>query len=305
MSVRELIVLGTASQVPTRTRNHNGYLLRFGTDGILFDPGEGTQRQMTFAGASMSQVQRVCITHAHGDHCLGLAGVVQRSSLDGLERPLTVYFPAPAAPFIERLTTASPHRPVTPVVRRACRPGLVDVLASGLRLTAAELEHSEPTLGWRLDEPDGWRLDVDRLAAAGVEGPSRAELQETGSVTVDGRRVRIEEVATERRGQSVAFVMDTRVCDGAYELAADTDLLIIEATFLETEQELAERYGHLTAGQAATIGREAGARRVVITHFSQRYPDLDGHLAEAKAAAPELDVVVARDLDVIPFPPRL
>ena len=78
MSQRELVVLGTASQAPTRSRNHNGYFLRWDSDGLLFDPGEGTQRQMLFAGVTASQVTRICITHFHGDHCLGLPGVLQR-----------------------------------------------------------------------------------------------------------------------------------------------------------------------------------------------------------------------------------
>ena len=82
MPNRELVVLGTASQTPTRTRNHNGYLLRWEADGLLFDPGEGTQRQMLFAGVTASQITRICVTHFHGDHCLGLPGVLQRLSLD-------------------------------------------------------------------------------------------------------------------------------------------------------------------------------------------------------------------------------
>jgi ribonuclease BN (tRNA processing enzyme) len=134
-----------------------------------------------------------------------------------------------------------------------------------------------PTLGWRVDEPDGWRMVPDLLEAHGVHGPARAELRETGSVRVDGRRVSLEEVAVPRPGQSMAFVMDTRDCDGARELAAGVDLLVIEATFLDPERELAEEAGHLTAAQATTIAREAGARRTVLTHLSQRYPTLDGH----------------------------
>jgi ribonuclease Z len=113
--LRELVVLGTASQVPTRDRNHNGYLLRWDREGVLFDPGEGTQRQLTHAGVAVSTIRRVCITHAHGDHCLGLPGVLQRLSLDGIERPVDVHFPAEAATTIERLRSATPYEDVTPV----------------------------------------------------------------------------------------------------------------------------------------------------------------------------------------------
>lgn len=103
MSVRELVVLGTASQVPTRHRNHNGYLLRWDSEGILFDPGEGTQRQMVRAGVSAHDLNRICVTHFHGDHSLGLAGVIQRINLDRVPHPVTAHYPASGQRFFERL----------------------------------------------------------------------------------------------------------------------------------------------------------------------------------------------------------
>ena len=95
--MRELVVLGTASQVPTRYRNHNGYLLRWDDEGLLFDPGEGTQRQMVLAGVAASAVNRLCLTHFHGDHCLGVPGIIQRASLDRVGHPITAHFPASGA----------------------------------------------------------------------------------------------------------------------------------------------------------------------------------------------------------------
>ncbi|WP_052669657.1 MBL fold metallo-hydrolase [Nitriliruptor alkaliphilus] len=310
MSVRELVVLGTASQVPTRTRAHNGYLLRFDGVGVVVDPGEGTQRQLTLAGARIGSVRHVLITHAHGDHCLGLPGVLQRLSLEGVAGPVHVRFPAAATPYIERLRDATLYHDHTEVVLHPDGPGVVWEGPGPFRIRAVELshgpaEHPVPTLGWRLEEPDGRRLDRARLQRAGVPPRARSELVASGHVTVDGRRVELREVSDPRPGQVVAVVMDTRDSDGAREAAAGADLLVIEATFLEADRSLAEEVGHLTAAQAAAIGRDVGARRVVLTHFSQRYSDTAGHLAEARAAAPDLDVVVAADLDRIPFPPRV
>lgn len=110
MSVRELVVLGTASQVPTRHRNHNGYLLRWDGEGILFDPGEGTQRQMLRAGVAAHDIDRICVTHFHGDHSLGLAGVIQRINLDQVPHPVTAHYPASGQHFFERLRYATAYR---------------------------------------------------------------------------------------------------------------------------------------------------------------------------------------------------
>lgn len=306
VSTRELIVLGTASQAPTRYRNHNGYLLRFDGEGFLFDPGEGTQRQMTLAGVSTHDVTHVCITHLHGDHSLGLAGVVQRMSLEQAGVAVPVLFPASQAEHVEHLRRASVFDDRTDLRPHPLREqGEVLVTAGGLRLRTARLEHGIESWGYRVQEPDGRRFVPERLERLGVRGPAVGELQANGSVVVAGRRVTLDEVSEARRGQAVAFVMDTRGCDGALALAEGVDLLVIESTFLDEHAELAEQYFHLTARQAATIAREAGARRVVLTHFSRRYPfGTDAFLAQAHDAWPDGVFVEARDLARIDLPGR-
>jgi ribonuclease Z len=294
------VVLGTASQAPTRTRNHNGYLLRWDDRALLFDPGEGTQRQFTHAGVSTGRVDRILLTHLHGDHCLGLPGILQRFALDGADHEVPVHFPASGRPFVERLCDASIGRR-SPVRLEPFDDG-GGVLEDGpLRITARPLAHRVPTLGYRVEELPRRHLLPDRLAAHGIEGPAAGQLLAEGAVAVDGRTVRLDDVSELRAGQRAAVVMDTAVCDEAIALADGVDLLLCEATFLETESFLARDYGHLTAREAATIAREAGARRLVLTHFSARYPDLDGHLREAAEVFP--DVVVAHDLDVVDLPP--
>ncbi|MDP9432870.1 MAG: ribonuclease Z [Actinomycetota bacterium] len=302
MSVRELVVLGTASQVPTRTRNHNGYLLRFDGQGVLFDPGEGTQRQLLLAGVAPSQITAICITHAHGDHCLGLPGVLQRLSLDGVQRPVPLIYPAEAEQYIERLRWASAYDD-----RLDVRPypvtGDGPVLQLGEpSLEAAALDHRVPAFGYRLVEPDGRRMLPARLAEAGLAGPDVARLVREGTVEAARGTVRVEDVSEIRRGQRFAFVMDTALCDGARTLAADVDLLVCEATFASADAALAAKYKHLTARQAAEIAAGANARRLVLAHFSQRYGDLAPLLAEARQVFD--DVVLAEDLVRIPLPAR-
>lgn len=298
---RELVVLGTASQAPTRERSHHAALLRWDAEGVLFDPGEGAQRQLAFAGVAASTITRICITHFHGDHCLGLPGVLQRLQTDQVTHPVDVYFPAAGLPFFERLTTATVHAPFTDLRPHPCEPGTV-ATAPPFSIEARALDHRTDTLGWRLIEPDGRRMLPDRLAAAGVTGPDVGRLQREGVLDVARRRITLAEVSEHRPGQKVAFVMDTRLCDAAFALAQDADLLVCEATFLDRDAELADRYRHLTAGQAGRIAAEAGARRLVLTHFSRRYTDPAEFAAEAGAWHP--DVVVARDLDRIPVPSR-
>ncbi len=300
MSARELVVLGTASQVPTRQRNQNGYVLRWDGEGILFDPGEGTQRQMLRAGVAAHDLHRVCVTHFHGDHSLGLAGVIQRINLDRVPHEITAHYPASGKPFFDRLRYATAYRET---VRLTEVPAEADgVLAStpAYRLETRRLSHPVESFGYRLVEPDGRRMLPERLAAHGITGPDIGRLQREGAL----RGVSLDEVSEERHGQRFAFIMDTRLCDGVYALAEGCDLLVIESTFLDEDAALAEEYGHLTAHQAARVARESGVRHLVLTHFSQRYTDPAAFERGARAAGFEGELTVAEDLTRIPVPKR-
>jgi ribonuclease Z len=301
---RELVVLGTASQVPTRTRNHNGHLLRWDGQGLLLDPGEGTQRQMALAGVSASSVTAVAITHAHGDHCLGLPGVLARMALDGVRRPVPLVFPAAAGEQVGHLLAVSGTAGVLDVrLHPVPDGGEEDVLRLGdAALQAVALDHRVPAVGYRLVEPDGRRMLPDLLAARGVSGPDVGRLRREGALATPGGVVRVEEVSAPRPGQRFALVMDTRWCPGALALAQGADLLVCEATFADDDAALAAPYGHLTARQAGELAAAAGARRLVITHFSQRYEDLAPLLAQAREAHD--DVVLAEDLHRVPVPAR-
>ncbi|MER6910934.1 ribonuclease Z [Streptomyces sp. NPDC000594] len=300
MSVRELVVLGTASQVPTRHRNHNGYLLRWDGEGLLFDPGEGTQRQMLRAGVAAHDLNRICVTHFHGDHSLGLAGVIQRINLDRVPHPVTAHYPASGQHFFERLRYATAYRET---VRIAEAPVAADgelARTPSYTLEARRLSHPVESFGYRVTEPDGRRMLPERLAALGVRGPEVGVLQRTGEL----RGVTLDEVSEFRRGQRFAFVMDTRLCDGVHALADGCDLLVIESTFLDEDERLATDHGHLTAGQAARVARDAGVRHLVLTHFSQRYGDPTAFEEQARAAGFTGELTVARDLLRVPLPPR-
>lgn len=300
MSVRELVVLGTASQVPTRHRNHNGYLLRWDGEGILFDPGEGTQRQMLRAGVAAHDLNRLCVTHFHGDHSLGLAGVIQRINLDQVPHPVTAHYPRSGQRFFDRLRYATAYRETVRIVEAPVSEDGVLAAGGGYTLEARRLSHPVESYGYRLVEPDGRRMLPERLAALGVRGPDVGRLQREG--VLGG--VRLEDVSEVRRGQRFAFVMDTRLCDGVHALAEGCDLLVIESTFLDEDVRLAEEHGHLTAGQAAAVARDAGVRHLVLTHFSQRYAEPEEFERQARAAGFEGELTVAHDLMRVPLPKR-
>lgn len=306
MPARELVVLGTASQVPTRARNHNGHLLLWDGAGLLLDPGEGTQRQMTLAGVAASDVDAIAVTHAHGDHTLGLPGVLARMALDGVDRPVPLVHPAAAGEHLRHLVAASGTEGALdlrwhPVPAGVPSEGPVLQLA-GAALEAVALDHRVPAVGYRLVEPDGRRMLPEALAARGVQGPDVGRLQREGALATPRGVVRLDDVSAPRPGQRFALVQDTRWCDGAVELAHGADLLLCEATFADADAALADPYGHLTARQAGRLAAGGGARRLVLTHFSQRYTDLEPLLAQAREEHD--DVVLAEDLARVPVPRR-
>ncbi|MFO0876392.1 MAG: ribonuclease Z [Gemmataceae bacterium] len=306
MSSRHVTFLGTSSQVPTRARNHNALFLQWDEFGLLVDPGEGTQRQMLQAGLSASQITHILITHFHGDHCLGLAGIIQRLSLDRVPHPVEVIYPASGQVYFERLRHASSFYEVATLVPRpitASAEAAVQVARLGkATLLAQSLEHGIECQGYRLQEDDGRRMLPERLAAAGLRGPAVGRLQAAGQVEIEGRIVRLEEVSERRPGQAVAVVMDTRACIGASGLASGVDLLVCEATYQQESAREAWERGHMTATAAAELAAQAGARRLALTHFSQRYQTLDGFRAEAGAL--HGDVFCADDLTRIEVPAR-
>lgn len=252
---------------------------------------------MLHAGVSATDVHWICVTHFHGDHCLGVPGVVQRIARDKVRHPVRAVFPASGKEYWRRLRHASVFAD-TGVIEEHPVSGPLD---SAGPLIARRLSHPVESYGYRVQEPPGVRMLPERLAAHGIRGPEVSELQRTGSV----RGVTLAECSVPRPGQSMAFVMDTRLCDAVFTLADGVDLLVIEATFLSGEQALATEYGHLTAFEAGRVAAEAGVRRLVLTHFSERYK-----LAHEPAFLEEVrrsydgEVFLARDLMRVPVPRR-
>lgn len=255
---------------------------------------------MLRAGVAAHDLNRICVTHFHGDHSLGLAGVIQRINLDRVPHEITAHYPRSGQHFFDRLRHATAYRETVQLTQVPVDSDGTLAGTAAYTLEARRLSHPVESYGYRLIEPDGRRMLPDRLAAHGVRGPDIGRIQREGAI--DG--VSLEDVSEVRRGQRFAFVMDTRLCDGVHALAEGCDMLVIESTFLDEDIDLAADHGHLTAGQAAAVARAAGVRHLVLTHFSQRYTDPEEFERQARAAGFEGELTVAHDLLRVPVPKR-
>lgn len=283
----KLCFLGTGAMVPTKQRNVSSVLLEYEGEFMLFDCGEGTQRQMNLAGYNRTKVSRVLITHWHGDHVSGLIGLIQ--TIGNIPQPgtLQIIGPQGTKQHMHHLVRAMSfdHRLKLDIIEvEGVKPEVV-IDEKRYAISAASVEHGIPCLAFLFAEKDTRRIDMQKAEAQGIRpGPLMGRLQKGQSVEVAGKTIPADMVTYIQKGRKVAYVMDTSVTDNAIRIAEDADVLICESTFLSSEhQEKAEEYGHLSAKDAAFIARSANAKQLVITHFSQRYFDTTSLLEEAQA----------------------
>ncbi len=300
MSVRDITILGCSSQQPTRFRNHGAYLVRWNDEGLLFDPGEGTQRQFIFAEIAPPVVNRIFISHFHGDHCLGLGSMLMRLNLDKVTHPIHCYYPASGKKFFDRLRYCCMYRENIHVVEHPVgKPGLVQDDGK-FRIEAQYLDHGIDNLGWRVTEPDAVKFNKEKLKEMGVDGPDVRKLEKEGRLLVGNQWVALDEVSHLRSGDVFAYVVDTRPCKEALEIARGAKVLLCESTYLDEDRQLALEHKHMTAKQAAELAKEAGVKTLILTHFSARYRDPEILGEEARTIFP--NTLVAEDLRRFPFP---
>ncbi len=300
MSVRELVVLGTGADVPTKRRNLHSLLIRWDDEGLLIDPGEGTQRQMIYCDVTATSISRVFVSRFVPDHCLGLAGLVQRISLDRVPHAIDVAFPASGRVFYERLRKASVYHAaahLTPVPLTEPGPFVEE---KELRLLAAPVVGRPVGFGLRLEERDRQTMLPERLREYGVHGAEIKRLQQEGAVEVDGKTVRLEDVSVPRKGQAVAYLPPTRPCLAAHRLALGAAILVCRGVLPDHDAERAERRNAMTASEAGRLAKTAGVGRLVLTGFPPEHDDPSTLAQEvAETFGP---VAVAEDEDRIPIP---
>ncbi len=294
MTVEDLIILGTSSQQPTRFRNHGAYLFRWNNKGLLFDPGEGTQRQFIFANVAPTVVTHIFISHFHGDHCLGLGSMLMRLNLDKVQHVIHCYYPASGKKYFDRLRYATIYHENITVIEHPIENTDIVYEDETFHIQAKYLDHGIENLGWRITEHDKRRFIQQKLDEFKVHGPLVKELQKTGSININGRTVYLDEVSFIQPGDSIAVIIDTRPTDNAIELAKKAKLLLCESTYLETDRDLAVRHKHMTALEAAELAKKAEAEKLILTHFSARY--LDEKVFETEARQVFSNSFSAKDL---------
>jgi ribonuclease Z len=297
--------LGTGGAVPTTRRNTSSVFLRREGDRMLFDCGEGTQRQMMRFGTGFA-VSHVFVTHLHGDHVLGIPGLLQTMEFNERTDPLAIHVPSGTQPDVERLVGATGTRPDFPVRIHGVDGGDAALSADEYEVRAFETDHDARSVGYALVEDDRkGRFDRERAEELGVPvGPKFQRLHAGEPVELDdGTVVQPDQVVGDPRpGRTVAYTGDTRPTAATVEAAAGADLLVHDATFTSDDADRASRTAHSTAVQAAEIASRADARRLALVHVSSRYagdPDplerearevLDGDRAFVPDDGDELDV---------------
>jgi ribonuclease Z len=297
----DLVFLGTSGSMPTAGRGPAATLVRRGGERLLFDCGEGTQRQLLRSTVGLAELREIFVTHYHADHYLGLPGMLKTFALRGRELPLTVYGPPGLAELFGALRRIFGKLTYDlELVELASG----DVLGrDGYRIQTFATTHRVTAIGYALVEEDRpGRFDTDAATALRLPvGPERGALQRGEAVTLaDGRRIEPSDVlGPARPGRSVVLTGDTEPARSVLEAANGADLLVHEATFCEDEKKRAKETGHSTAAQAADLARIAGAAMLALTHLSTRYT---GHDVAREARAIFPNTVVPRDFDVVEIP---
>jgi len=288
-----LVFLGTGGSIPGPNRNVSATALQLVSEILLFDCGEGTQRQFMMSSASFMKVQKIFVTHFHADHFLGIPGMIQSMNFVGRDKPLEVFGPSGMIDIMRNLLRIGYFSPGFDVHVHEVRAGET-VKFPGYSVEAVEVDHNVPALGYVLrgeDRPGRFNLDAARELGV-PEGPMFRALQQGKSVKVGKKTVTPDMVLGDTRpGLKIAFSGDTRPCERLIKAARGADALVHEATADSSLKARADEFGHSTAVGAATVAVRAKVAALYLNHISSRYEDSSVLEAEAREIFPKAKVV--------------
>jgi len=278
--------LGTVSGIPSLKRNHPAIALEYFTDYrdvLLFDCGEGTQKQLMKSGISFMQINKIFISHWHADHFAGLIALIQTMNLENRKKRLTIYGPE-AERFVSDIVDLGyfglrfPVKAVN-VPFEGSEISLVDK-TDEYQILSIPVFHSVPTVAFCLKEKDKWNIDEGKLKKLGIKrGPWLKKLKKTGKVEYKGKKVKIQDVGYVKEGLKVVYSGDTRPCKNVVKISKNADLLIHDGTFLEED---VGSKAHADVKEAAKLAKQAKVKQLILTHISRRYTDLKELEEEAK-----------------------
>ncbi|MBI2668520.1 ribonuclease Z [Candidatus Woesearchaeota archaeon] len=290
----EITFLGTGCMAPTKQRNHSGMVWQYKDEYLLLDCGEGTQRQMRLAGIKPAKITRLLISHWHGDHVFGIPGLMSTMGADQFASKLRIYGPPGTKEYFQHIFKWFSSKDIIEHEVYEVNAGKV-FETDDFEVLCAPLKHSAACVGYALVEKDTRRILMEKVKKLGIpEGPLIGKLQEGKTIEHKGKKIHPDDVSVVVKGKKISYVADTRPCDGANLLASEADLLIAEGTHLSDIEEKTRQFMHLTVKETAQIASENGAKKLIVTHISQRYKSSAEIVKEARDYFD--NTIVAEDL---------
>jgi ribonuclease Z len=276
MTQLSIIFLGTGGSWPTIKRNVSSIAIKRASEVILFDCGEGTQRQFQKSKLSYMQISKIFITHFHGDHFLGIPGLIQTMQLNDRDIPLHIYGPKGINNLVDQLLSLGYFKPKYPIISHEVdQDDILDF--DEYTVHVLRVKHGIPALAYKIEEKmRPGKFDKPKALELGVpEGPLFSKLQRGKAITLkDGRKITPKMVlGPQRKGRKIVISGDTKPIDEMVNFAKDADILIHEATFDTELEDISSEYGHTTAAQAAEIAKKANVEKLLLVHISPRYLD--------------------------------
>ena len=278
----KITFLGTSAMIPTKDRDHSSLFIQYKDEGILVDCGEGTQRQLRRAKISPSKITKILISHWHGDHTLGIPGLMQNLGASNYTKTLEIYGPKGTKKYFKNMMSGFSYQLKIKYKLKEVSSGVI-YKDKNFRIESILLDHTITTLGYSIIEKEKLKMNLEYLKRFGLtQHPLLGKLQQGKDIVYKGKKIKVKNATTPIKGRKITIIMDTAPCKNAESLANNSDLLIIESTWNDKLKDLVKRRKHLTSKLAAEIGKKAKVKRIILTHFSQRYKNTNELESEAR-----------------------
>ena len=276
----EIIFLGTSGMHPTKERNLFSVLFRYKSENILIDCGEGTQRQLRMINIPSTKTNKILLTHLHGDHINGLPGLLQNLQANQYSKDLEIYGPVGLKKLMYHIFEIAGLRMRVKI--NEIKSGIV-YKSKDFYVEAKELQHSSKVYGYSFTEHDKRKINMNYLKKFNLKRHVLlGNLQKGKDVVYNGKKIKAKDATILVKGRKLSLITDTVYCDNCIKLAKDSDLLVCECTFSKELKDKAKAFKHLTSEDAANIAKKSKSKKLILTHFSQRYKDTERLVKEAK-----------------------